>query len=111
MTDEQILYESHPAMFRSNPILFVLCLVLCLAGVGLVILLFWWLSCAGTTLTVTDKRAILRKGLLSKYVNEVMLADVRNIQVGQTFLQRIFGVGTIGILLRPLNIEHLYPAA
>ena len=97
MTDEQILYESHPAMFRSNPILFILCLVLCLVGVGLLLLLCWKLACAGTTLTVTDKRVILRKGLLSKYVNEVMNSDVRNIQVSQSFLQRLFGVGKIGI--------------
>ena len=97
MTDEQILYESHPAMFRTHPILFILCLVLCLVGVGLVILLFWGLACAGTTLTVTEKRVILRKGLLSKYVNEIMISDVRNIQVSQSFLQRLFGVGTIGI--------------
>ncbi len=97
MTDEQILYESHPAMFRSHPIAFILCLVLCAVGVGLVIFLFWALGCAGTTLTVTDKRVILRKGLLSKFVNEVMNSDVRNIQVSQTFLQRLFGVGTIGI--------------
>jgi uncharacterized membrane protein YdbT with pleckstrin-like domain len=97
MTDEQILYESHPAMFRSHPIAFILCLVLCAVGVGLVIFLFWALGCAATTLTVTDKRVILRKGLLSKYVNEVMNSDVRNIQVSQTFLQRLFGVGTIGI--------------
>jgi uncharacterized membrane protein YdbT with pleckstrin-like domain len=97
MADEQILYESHPAMFRSHPVGFILCLILCVVGVGLVILLFWGLSCSGTTLTVTDKRVILRKGLLSKFVNEVMNADVRNIQVSQTFLQRLLGVGKIGI--------------
>ena len=61
------------------------------------IFLIWWLRCLGTKLTVTTERTILRKGLLSKRTNEVFHSDVRNIQVSQGFLQRLFDVGSIGI--------------
>jgi hypothetical protein len=94
---EKTEYESHPSMFRSNPIGFVLSLVLCVVLIGFVILLFWWLRTLGTTLTVTNKRSILRMGLLSKSTTEVRHQDVRNIQINQSLFQRICGVGSIGI--------------
>ncbi|WP_152052497.1 PH domain-containing protein [Tautonia marina] len=95
---EQTIYQAHPAMFRNSPIGFLICIVLIpFLGLGLLLLFVWWLNTLGTTLTVTDRRTILRKGLLSKYTNEVFHEDVRNVQVGQTFFQRIFRVGFIGI--------------
>ena len=95
---ERELYNAHPAMFRSNPIGFILCIVLiAVFGLGLLILLLWWVKILGTTLTVTDERTTLRKGILSKYINEVYHTDVRNVQISQSFFQRIFDVATIGI--------------
>ena len=57
----------------------------------------WWLKCKGTTLTVTNKRTSLRRGILSKSINEVWHSDVRNVLLKQSFFQRIFGVGMIGV--------------
>lgn len=95
---ERKLYKSHPAMFRNNPLGFLIAIILIAAfGLGLLILLFWWLNVAQTTLTVTDKRTILRKGLLSRYMNEIFHSDVRNVQVWQTPCQRVFNTGNIGI--------------
>lgn len=95
---EPILYESHPAMFRNHPLGFILCVLLTAAfGLGLVIFLVWWLKCLGTTLTVTEQKTTLRTGLLSRNINEVFHSDVRSIQVSQRFLQRLLGVGSVGI--------------
>ena len=96
--EEQVLYEEHPAMFRNHPFLFILSVILIAAfGLGLVILLIWWLQTLGTKLTVTDERITLRKGILSKYTNEVFHTDIRNVQLDQSFFQRVFDVGTIAI--------------
>lgn len=94
---ENVLYESHPSMFRNHPIYFCLCIILSLAVVGLIMLLIWWLQTLGTTLIITNEKTILRKGILSKNTNEVFHDNVRNVQVKQTFLQRMFNVGYIGI--------------
>ncbi len=97
-TDEPVLYEAHPAMFRNHPFYFMLCILLVAAlGLGLVLLLIWWIDVLGTKLTVTNEQSTLRKGLLSKHTNDVFHGNVRNIQVRQTFLQRLFNVGWIGI--------------
>lgn len=95
--DEEILYEANPSMFRNRPISFILCALLCLVGVGVVILLVWYIQTLGTELQVTNKRTILRKGLLSKYTSEVWHDNVRNVQIRQSFFQRIMDVGWIGI--------------
>ena len=94
---EKVLYESHPSMFRNQPVWFVLTVVLCLVGVGLAIFAVWFIKCKGTTLTVTEDRTRLRTGLLSKSITEVWHQDIRNVQLNQTFFQRIFDVGSIGI--------------
>ena len=96
--EEVVLYEAHPAMFRNHPAYFVLCVLLIAAfGLGLVLLLVWWIQVLGTTLTVTNEQTTLRKGILSKYTNDVFHSNVRNIQVRQSFLQRLFNVGWVGI--------------
>jgi len=67
------------------------------AGLGLFLLFIWWLECLATTLTVTNLRTILRRGIFSKYTTDVLHQDVRNVQINQRFLQRIFGVGYVGV--------------
>lgn len=94
---EKILYQSHPSMFRNQPVGFVLTAILCLVGVGLIIFAVWFVRCKATTLTVTPDRTRLRRGLLSKSITEVWHQDIRNVQLDQTFFQRLFDVGSIGI--------------
>jgi uncharacterized membrane protein YdbT with pleckstrin-like domain len=123
---EKELYASHPRMFRNNPFKFILnylVMLVCIVGIiviaasdkphvlfwllgGALIVVFvivgsmqiiWWLQILSTTLTVTDKRTILRKGILSKFTNEVLHENIRNIQVFQSFMQRMLKVGSIGI--------------
>jgi len=96
--DNHVLFEAHPAMFRNHPFKFTLCLLLIAAfGLGLVILICWRIKCLGTTLVVTDQKTTLRTGILSKNISEVFHSDVRSIQINQSLMQRICGVGSIGI--------------
>lgn len=121
--DEVELYKAHPSMFRNHPFLYLLTvatpilgliltfylmwqgqpawqvlsvfIILCCGGVA--VFLIWWLKSVSTTLTVTNLRTTLWKGLLSRNITEVWHQDVRNVQIHQTFWQRIFGVGELGI--------------
>jgi uncharacterized membrane protein YdbT with pleckstrin-like domain len=100
MSDENevVLYQTHPSMFRNHPVYFLLCIVLVAAfGVGLLMLLVWWIQVLGSELTVTNEQTTLRTGILSKHTNDVFHSNVRNIQVRQSFLQRLFDVGWVGI--------------
>ena len=94
-TDERVLWAGRPAMFRNSPGAFILAVLLVPLGVGLVILLIWWLKCLATSWTVTSRRTISRFGLLSKSTIELRHLDIRAIHVQQSFFQRLMGTGTI----------------
>ncbi len=95
--EEQVLYDERPAMFGSEPLGFILCIILIPVVIGAVILLIWWLRVLATRLIVTNERITLREGLLSKHINEVYHTDVRNVRISQSFMNRIFRVGNVGI--------------
>ena len=50
-----------------------------------------------SSLTITDKSLILRKGILSKESVEVSLQRVQAIEVMQSLVQRIFCVGSLRV--------------
>lgn len=92
------IYKAHPAMFRAHPFWFVLFVLLIAAfGIGLLILLFWYIKSRATALTVTDHELLYERGILSKERLAVSLRHVRSVQVNQSFINRILGVGTIQI--------------
>ena len=95
VTDERVLWAGRPAMFRNSPGAFTLAVLLVPLGIGLVILLIWWLKCLATSWTVTPHRTVSRHGLLSKSTTELRHTDVRAIHVQQSFFQRLMGTGTI----------------
>lgn len=98
MTGHEI-YKAHPVMFRAHPFGFILCVLLIAAfGIGLLILLIWYIKTQATVLTVTDNEIIYERGILSKDRLSVSLRHVRSVEVIQSLVNRIFGVGTIMIL-------------
>lgn len=97
-TVEKTLFKGNPTMFRNAPIWFVISCVLIIAyGIGALVLIIWWLRCKCSSLEVTNRRVIMRTGILSKATNEVRHQDIRNIKVNQTLQQRIFGTGNLQI--------------
>jgi predicted Zn finger-like uncharacterized protein len=70
---------------------------LVLAGLAGLAWLAWWVRSRFTALTVTNRRSVLRRGLLARETTEVRHRDVRNIQVNQGTLERLLGVGDLAI--------------
>jgi uncharacterized membrane protein YdbT with pleckstrin-like domain len=114
-----------PAMFRAHPFRGLLLLTLAGGGValaawslpaaaaaqkvpgwlGLVLLaaaalwlLKWyvgerlWLA-----LHISNKRTLRREGIIRRHTSEVLHDHVRDVEIRQTFLQRVFNVGYLGI--------------
>jgi uncharacterized membrane protein YdbT with pleckstrin-like domain len=94
----KIIYEAHPAMFRAHPFWFILSVLLIAAfGVGIIILLYWYVKTRATALTVTDQELMYERGILSKDRTSVSLKHIRSVNIAQGFINRIFGVGTVQI--------------
>lgn len=72
-----------------------------LGGVSVLVGCVWWaywkVSSLGTALIITNKRTIHRQGLLSRQTREVVHDRVQDIQITQSFTQRLYNVGTLGL--------------
>ncbi|MFT5423265.1 MAG: hypothetical protein ACI89L_001039 [Phycisphaerales bacterium] len=108
--------------FRSRPLKFSLVVLLTIAGfAGLIyggtqewpgwtkwlwlalslgsmgVLGWWWVDRLESALEITNKRTISHRGLFSRSTSEVVHDNIRNVQVDQSFWQRLWGVGRLGI--------------
>jgi membrane protein YdbS with pleckstrin-like domain len=111
-----------PAMFRAHPFLALLLLALVFggvaggiygfaqplpwlgwaglvfAGIGVIWWGIWWLAAhLWVRVTISNKRTIWHEGIIKRHSTEVLHDHVRSVDIRQTFLQRIFNVGYIGI--------------
>jgi uncharacterized membrane protein YdbT with pleckstrin-like domain len=99
-------YSNHPSMFKNQPIGFILAIILVpVFGLGLLILLWWYLTTKSVKLEITGGEIILEEGLLSKKRTEVNVSSVRTVQVYQSFFNRMFGVGKISVFTAGDNPE------
>ena len=120
---EQKVMMVRPAMFRARPMVFSACAVGLVGGLvgviyfgliadtrnwilwpclvlGLVLLgvfATWKIQVLSAALEVTNKRAVERRGLLSRSTSEVLHDSIRNVTIKQSFWERIWSVGEIGI--------------
>tara|TARA_Y100000031_G_C8109641_1_gene332833 strand:- start:53 stop:541 length:489 start_codon:yes stop_codon:yes gene_type:complete len=97
--EEKHLFTKQPAMWRDQPITFILLILLAIPtfGITALVLLWWWLKCITTQLIVTTKIATLKTGIIAKHTSEIRHSDIKNTIVNQSIQQRIFGVGSIAL--------------
>ncbi len=112
------------AMFRAHPLLFSVMVLLVMGGLGFAVAaliktawwrgyvwvglagacagLVWWLIWWGAPhrwvkLIITNKRTIRQEGIIKRRTSEVLHRHIMNVQIRQTVLQRLLGVGSIAI--------------
>ena len=91
-------YDASPAMFRNNPLGFVVAVILIpAAGIGLVILIYWYFKAHSIRMTISGTSVHIERGLFSKEHIDIDARKIRTVTVKQTFWQRIFDVGMIEI--------------
>ena len=74
-----------------------LTVLLCLVGIGLLIVAWKWLANLATTYELTDDRLILHKGIFAKSIDEIELYRVKDIRIDFTLVNEWAGIGTISI--------------
>lgn len=91
------LYRT-PAMFRAEPFRFLLYVLLIpLAGLGVVLLLLWYVNSVSKRLTIRGNDLVYEWGVFSRGYTEVKIDRIRVVRVEQSFLQRIFHTGQIAV--------------
>lgn len=89
---EPWLYDENPAMFRAHPFLFLLLLI---SVIGILAIGVWWVLHKGERLALSDREALLERGLLSRQRTEIALSSIRSVRITQSFGQRLFDVGNV----------------
>lgn len=72
-------------------------LLLCLIGVGLIVILVKWIANLATTYEVTDDRLILHKGIFVKSIDEIELYRVKDVRIDFSLINQWADIGTITI--------------
>jgi len=92
-------------------------LLLCLVGVGLVIVLIKWIENLMATYEITPDRLIIRRGIFIKSLDEIELYRVKDIRLDFSMVNQWAGIGTITLLSSdettrdaPLVIPHIEDA-
>ena len=95
-----------------------LTLLLCLVGLGLVVVAVVWVRNLLVTYELTEDRLILRKGIFVKSIDEIELYRVKDVRLDFTLINQRAGIGTITIDSSdettrdaPLVMPHINDAA
>lgn len=106
----EVLYEAHPSMLRTSPFLFVLSILLIAAfGLGILILLVWFVRTRMDHIMITRSHVVWTHGLLSKSSVEFDIGAVRTVRVNQSLLQRLLDSGDVAIFTAGDNAEITVP--
>ena len=70
-------------------------LLLCLVGVGLIVVAMKWFQNLATTYELTEDRLILHKGIFNKSLDEIELYRVKDVRVEFSLIAQWAGIGTI----------------
>jgi uncharacterized membrane protein YdbT with pleckstrin-like domain len=73
-------------------------ILLCLVGVGLLIILVKWIENLATTYEVTGDRLIIRRGIFVKSIDEIELYRVKDIRIDFTLINQWANIGTITLV-------------
>jgi len=95
---QKVRYFNYPAMFQADPLRWLVYLLLVFAlGAGLVLYGLWWFRVYGKRLVLTDEEAVYIKGVFNTSTTEIRLADIRSVEVDQSFWQKLMNIGTVRI--------------
>ncbi len=94
--------ERHVDQFRSSTARWLFgsfrgwgTLLLCLLGVGLILVLVRWLRAMASSYEVTDQRLIIRRGILLKTIDEIELYRIKDVRLDYSLLNQLADIGTI----------------
>ncbi|MDT8339701.1 MAG: PH domain-containing protein [Sulfurimonas sp.] len=101
--DEEIkaLFKLH--WFSKIPMIIWIILSIPTFGATLLLAIWEWLRLRSIEQGVTNKRVILKKGIVSRKSEEMKIASVETVEIIQGVIGRIFGFGTIKVTGRGIS--------
>lgn len=89
--------------FAKVPMIIWIVLAIPTVGITLIFALWEWLKLRSIEQGVTNKRVILKKGIVSRRSEEMKLSSVETVEIVQSILGRIFGFGSVKVTGRGIS--------
>jgi uncharacterized membrane protein YdbT with pleckstrin-like domain len=94
---EEIVYHGHIHGIVYLPGI-LLCLTIVGAVIGIPMLLLQWLRCKTTLFVVTNRRVVMRVGILNKLSTEMLNNKIEEVDVRQSIWGRMLNFGTVRLI-------------
>ncbi len=96
LSDETILHQARISLWSMFPLIFF-GVILTPVVIGLVLLVIAYIRYKTTELAITNKRVVVKTGLISRNIIEINIAKVESVEVAQSVLGRLFDFGSLSI--------------
>ncbi len=95
------LFKLH--WFSRWPMVVWIILAIPTLGITLIFALWEWLKLRNTEQGVTNKRVILKTGVIGRKTEEMKLSSIETVEILQGVIGRIFGFGTVKVTGRGIS--------
>lgn len=95
------LFKLH--WFARIPMIIWIILAIPTIGITLLLALWEWLRLRNIEQGVTNKRVILKRGIISRKTEEMKITSIETVEIIQGVMGRIFGYGTVKVTGRGLS--------
>lgn len=95
------LFKLH--WFSKIPMIIWVILAIPTLGITLLLAIWEWLKLRSIEQGVTNKRVILKKGIISRKSEEMKIASIETVEIIQGVLGRMFGFGTVKVTGRGIS--------
>lgn len=95
------LFELH--WFSKIPMVIWIILAIPTLGLTLVLALWEWLKLRNIEQGVTNKRVILKKGIISRKSEEMKISSIETVEIIQGVMGRVLGFGTVKVTGRGIS--------
>lgn len=89
---ETVLYRA-----RLSKFIFLPGLVLLVIVIGVLFLAWEWLTYRSTEMAITNRRVLIKRGVITRHTFEMNLTKIENVHVEQGPLARLLGYGSVTI--------------
>jgi uncharacterized membrane protein YdbT with pleckstrin-like domain len=72
-------------------------------GIALLLAIYEWLRLRTLEFGVTNKRVILKKGIIGRYTEEMKIGSIETVEIDQGVLGRILGYGDVKVTGRGIS--------
>ena len=94
---EEKIWEGHPSVLYYLGYWIFGILLLPLFGLGLILIIYAILDHKNKIFTHTNLRVMAKVGIISRKTHEVTIRDIRSINMKQSIIERIFGIGSVQV--------------